>query len=139
MFLVENDCGTINPMVAAAESKIMIIEDDRFLSSLIKARLEKDGFNVLQAFDGEEALRLLKQEKPNLIVLDLIMPRVTGFEVLEAISISPELNKTPVVILSNLAQDSDVAKAKSLGAMEYFVKVRVSIDDVINKVKSILK
>ena len=123
----------------AVDKKVMIIEDDRFLSSLIRARLEKDGFGVLQAFDGEEALGILKQEKPNLIILDLIMPRVTGFEVLEAISISPDLNKTPVVILSNLAQDSDVAKAKSLGAMEYFVKVRVSIDDVINKVETILK
>jgi DNA-binding response OmpR family regulator len=118
--------------------KVMIIEDDRFLSSLIKARLEKEGFEVEQAFDGEEAIQALKQIKPGLVVLDLIMPRVTGFEVLEAISLDPELHKIPIVILSNLAQDSDVAKAKSLGATEYFVKVRVSIDDVVNKVKSIL-
>lgn len=117
---------------------VMIIEDDRFLSSLIKARLEKDGFEVKQAFDGEEAIQALKQIKPGLVVLDLIMPRVTGFEVLETISLDPELHKIPIVILSNLAQDSDVAKAKSLGATEYFVKVRVSIDDVIQKVKSIL-
>ena len=117
----------------------MIIEDDRFLSSLIKARLEKEGFAILQAFDGEEAIRFLKQEKPALIILDLIMPKVTGFEVLEVISQNPERNQTPIVILTNLAQDSDVAKAKSLGATEYFVKVRVSIDDVIQKVKTILK
>lgn len=117
----------------------MIIEDDRFLSSLIKARLEKDSLNVTQAFDGEEAIKLLKQSKPDVIILDLIMPRVTGFEVLEAISINPELNKIPVVILSNLAQDSDIQKAKSLGATEYFVKVRVSIDDLVNKIRSILQ
>jgi two-component system phosphate regulon response regulator PhoB len=117
---------------------VMIIEDDRFLSSLVRARLEKDGFKVQQAFDGEEAIAILKETKPDLVVLDLIMPRVTGFEVLEAISISPELNRTPIVILSNLAQDSDVQKAKSLGAVEYFVKVRVSIDDVVSKVMSIL-
>lgn len=122
----------------ADAKKVMIIEDDRFLSSLIKARLEKDGLNIIQAFDGEEALKLLKQIKPDVMVLDLIMPKVTGFEVLEAVSISPELNRIPVVILSNLAQDSDIEKAKSLGAIEYFVKVRVSIDDLFNKIKSIL-
>lgn len=117
----------------------MIIEDDRFLSSLIKARLEKDGFGIVQAFDGEEALELLKKEKPSLFVLDLIMPKVSGFEVLEAISLNPEANKTPVIILSNLAQDSDIEKARRLGATEYFVKIRVSIDDLVNKVESILK
>ncbi len=120
------------------ERRITLIEDDRFLSSLIKARLEKEGFIVTQAFDGEEAIKVLRQSKPSLIVLDLIMPKVTGFEVLETISLNPELTGTPVVILSNLAQDSDVQKAKSLGATEYFVKVRVSIDDVIKKVNTIL-
>ncbi len=125
--------------MANAKKSIMIIEDDRFLSSLINARLEKDGFSTVQAFDGDEAIKLLKQGKPDLIVLDLIMPRVSGFEVLEAISLDPQLNKIPVVILSNLAQDSDNQKAKSLGATEYFVKVRVSIDDLINKVRIIVQ
>ncbi len=122
-----------------AKKNVLIIEDDRFLSSLIKARLEKDGFSTPQAFDGEEGIGALKKEKPDLIVLDLIMPKVSGFEVLEAISLDPQLNKIPVVILSNLAQDSDIEKAKSLGATEYFVKVRVSIDDLVNKVKNIIK
>ncbi len=117
--------------------KIMVIEDDRFLSSLIKARLEKDGFNILQAFDGEEAIKSLKQEQPDLIILDLIMPKVTGFEVLQMISITPGLSKVPVVILSNLAQDSDIEKARQLGAKEYFVKVKISIDDLIEKIKAL--
>ena len=118
---------------------ILIVEDDRFLSSLIKARLEKDGLLTTQAFNGEEAIDLLRKDKPNLIVLDLVMPKVSGFEVLEAISISPQLNKIPVIILSNLAQDSDIQKAKSLGAIEYFVKVRVSIDDLVDKVRTIMQ
>src|SRR5579864_9451837 len=123
-----------------AETKsIMIIEDDRFLSSLMKARLEKDGFGILQAFDGEEAIRTLKEQAPNLIILDLIMPKVTGFEVLRTISISPQLEKVPVVILSNLAQDSDIEKARQLGAKEYFVKVKVSIDDLVGRVKNLLQ
>ena len=120
------------------QKSILIVEDDRFLSSLIKARLEKDGFQVAQAFDGEEGRQWLKKNKPDLIILDLIMPRVPGFEFLEGVSLDPNLNKIPVVVLTNLAQDSDVKKAQQLGAAEYFVKVRVSIEDVINKVKELL-
>ena len=115
--------------------KVLVIEDDRFLSSLVKARLEKESFTVVQAFDGEEALKMLKQEVPSLIILDLIMPKVNGFEVLQSISISPQLDKVPVVILSNLAQDSDIQKAHDLGARGYFIKVKVSIDDLIQKIK----
>lgn len=123
--------------MAEEAKKIMVIEDDRFLSSLIKARLEKDGFCVIQSFDGEEATQMLKQDKPNLIILDLIMPKVTGFEVLQTISITPGFESVPVVILSNLAQDSDIEKARQLGAKEYFVKVKISIDDLIGKIKAL--
>ena len=119
--------------------KIMIIEDDRFLSSLMRARLEKEGLTVIQAFDGEEAIKMLKEEAPDLIVLDLIMPKVTGFEVLAQVALIPGLEKVPVVILSNLAQDSDIEKARQLGAREYFVKVKVSIDDLIGKIKSLMQ
>jgi DNA-binding response OmpR family regulator len=125
-------------MADAAVKKVMVIEDDRFLSSLIKARLEKEGFGVIQAFDGEEAIQALKIEHPNLIILDLIMPKVTGFEVLQTISITPGLERIPVVILSNLAQDSDIEKARELGAKEYFVKVKISIDDLIGKIKTLV-
>lgn len=124
--------------MADEPKKIMIIEDDRFLSSLMKARLEKEGFVVVQAFDGEEAMQMLKTETPSLVILDLIMPKVTGFEVLQTISITPQLDKVPVVIVSNLAQDSDIEKARQLGAKEYFVKVKVSIDDLVGKIKSLM-
>ena len=119
--------------------RIMIIEDDKFLSSLMKVRLEKDGFTVIQAFDGEEATELLKTERPNLFVLDLIMPKATGFEVLQTISMIPELEKIPVIILSNLAQDSDIQKAKEFGAKEYFVKVKISIDDIVKRIKALVQ
>lgn len=123
--------------MADETKKILIIEDDRFLSFLMKARLEKEGFTVLQAFDGEEGLGILKQEAPNLIILDLIMPKVTGFEVLKTISITPQLSRVPVVIVSNLAQDSDIEKAKSFGVKAYFIKVKISIDDLVEKIKSL--
>lgn len=117
---------------------IVIVEDDRFLSSLMKARLEKDGFVVLQAFDGAEAIQLFKEKTPDLVILDLIMPKVTGFEVLQSISLTPQLQKVPVVILSNLAQDSDIEKARQLGAKEYFVKIKVSIDDLVGRIKNLV-
>jgi CheY-like chemotaxis protein len=117
--------------------KIMIVEDDKFLSFLMKARLEKEGFAVTQVFDGEEAINALKQEKPNLVILDIIMPKMNGFDVLKTISLTPEIASIPVVIVSNLAQDSDIEKARSFGAKEYFIKVKVSIDDLIQKIKAL--
>ncbi len=120
-------------------NKILIIEDDRFLSSILKTRLEKEGFSVAQAFDGEEGLNALKQNKPDLILLDLIMPKKSGFEVLEAVSLDPELNRIPVMIASNLGQDSDIQKAKSMGAVEYYVKVRTSIDELAQLVKNVIQ
>ena len=118
--------------------KIMIVEDDRFLSFLMKTRLEKEGFVVLQVFDGEEAINALKLERPSLVILDLIMPKVTGFEVLKAISLTPQLAGMPVIIVSNLAQDSDIEKARAFGAKEYFIKVKVSIDDLVGKIKDLV-
>jgi two-component system phosphate regulon response regulator PhoB len=121
-----------------ARSIIMVIEDDPFLSSILKARLEKDGFTVLQAFNGEEALTKLRETAPGLVILDLIMPKMSGFEVLQAISIDPQLNKIPVVVVSNLGQPGDVEKAKGFGALDYFVKMRMSIDELLVKIKDII-
>ncbi len=121
------------------DKKVLVIEDDHFLSSLMKARLEKEGFGVSQAFDGEEAFNFLKQNKPDLIVLDLIMPKVSGFELLENISVDPQISRIPIMILSNLGQESDIEKVRRLGATQYFVKVQTSIDDLVSKVKDLLK
>ncbi len=117
---------------------IMIIEDDPFLSSILKARLEKDGFTVVQAFNGEEALTRLRETPPGLVILDLIMPKMSGFEVLQAVSIDPQLNKIPVVVVSNLGQQADMDKAKGFGAVDYFVKMRMSIDELMTKIRSII-
>jgi DNA-binding response OmpR family regulator len=119
--------------------KVMLVEDDKFLSSLIRARLEKDGFQVAQAFDGDDAIKRLPEERPDLVILDLIMPKTNGFDVLKAISLMPGLERTPVVVVSNLAQDSDVLKAQQLGAKAYFVKVKISIDDLIGKIETLVQ
>ena len=117
---------------------VLIVEDDHFLSSILKSRLEKEGFAVLQAFDGDEALLMLKTVRPNVILLDIIMPKMSGFEVLEKVSSDPELSKIPVVIASNLGQDTDIEKAKALGASDYYVKVRTSLQDFIDMLKNVI-
>ena len=124
--------------MADTQRIIMVIEDDPFLSSILKARLEKDGFTVIQAFNGEEALTKLRETTPGLVILDLIMPKMSGFEVLQSISIDPQLNKIPVVVVSNLGQQGDVDKAKGFGAVDYFIKMRMSIDELIVKIKGII-
>ena len=124
--------------MADGGATILIIEDDHFLSSILKSRLEKDGFTVLQAFDGDEAFEILKTTKPSVILLDIIMPKVSGFEVLETLAADPELSRIPVVIASNLGQDSDVERAKALGARDYYVKVRTSLEDLTEMLKRVI-
>ncbi len=118
---------------------VLVVEDEEFLSRLLQNRLAKEDILVLLAKDGEEAIKVLKTEKPDLILLDLILPKKSGFDVLEDIKSDPTLQRAPTIIISNLGQDSDVARGKSLGAVEYFVKAQTSIDDLIVKIKNFLK
>ncbi len=119
----------------AAKKQILLVEDEQFLSTLLKNRLENDGFEVILARDGEEALNYLKTVKPALVLLDLILPKISGFDVLEAINSDPQLHKAPVMIISNLGQESDIARGKELGAIDYFIKAKISIDDLIKEVE----
>ncbi|RMD58507.1 response regulator [Candidatus Parcubacteria bacterium] len=118
--------------------KVLLAEDDKFLSTLLRAKLLKEGFDVQQAFDGEEAYRYLRDYKPDVMILDIIMPNVSGFEFLEKISVDPQLNRTPIIVLTNLGQDEDVEKAKRLGVAAYFIKTKTSISDVVEAIKSTL-
>ena len=118
--------------------KILIVEDEHFLSTILANRMKREGFEISQAFDGQEAIDILKTEKPGLVVLDLILPKRSGFEVLENISKDPQLSQIPVVILSNLGQESDIEKARTLGASEYYIKVRTSIDNFLEIVRNVL-
>ncbi len=124
---------------AISSQKILVVEDDPFLSNLLKIRLEKEKMEVITAKDGEEALKKIQETEPDLILLDLILPKKSGFEVLQNISLDPNLKDKPIIIISNLGQTTDVQKAKELGAVEYFVKAKISIDDLIFKIKEFLK
>ena len=115
---------------------VLIIEDDRFLSPLLRSRLEKEGLTVGQAFDGEEGLQVLEKIRPQVIILDLIMPRVSGLELLQTLSSDPQYNRIPVIIMSNLSQESDVEKAKRLGAAGYFVKNKNDAHKLLEEVSS---
>ncbi|MCD6569004.1 response regulator [bacterium] len=116
---------------------ILLVEDDPFLSSILQLKLEKENFQVIRATDGEEALKFLIDQKlkPTLMLLDLILPKKNGFEVLETIRQDPLLEKLPVIIISNLGQPSDIERGKALGVIDYFVKARLSIDELVQKIK----
>lgn len=120
------------------KKKIMVVEDDEHISKVYEIKFAKEGINVVLARDGEEAVVKITAEKPDVILLDLMIPKKDGFGVLEEIKKNPELANIPVIILSNLGQKSDQDRAIALGANEYLVKVDYSIQDVINKAKGYL-
>lgn len=120
------------------QKSILLVEDEALLSNLLRQRLEKEGFKTLIARDGEEALKLLKENKPDLVLLDIIMPKISGFEFMERLREDPSVAKAPIIIISNLGQESDMEKGQTLGAAGYFVKARMSIDELVGKVKEFL-
>lgn len=121
------------------KQKILIAEDDKFISRAYGNGLQQAGFEVLIAADGIKAKEMIKKNKPDLILLDLIMPEKDGFDVLKEIKKDSKLKKIPVLILSNLGQDPDMEKGKELGADDYLVKTDYSMNKVIDKVKSYLE
>jgi DNA-binding response OmpR family regulator len=119
--------------------KILIIEDDKFLRELISRKLSDEGFNVAEAVDGEEGVKKVKIENPDLILLDLILPGIDGFEVLSKTKEEPSSAQTPVIILSNLGQKEEVEKGLKLGAVDYLIKAHFTPGEIIEKIKTILK
>lgn len=117
-------------------AKVLVVEDDNFLVTAYKAKLVKSGFTVQVATDGDEALQALKTFIPDIILLDLIMPKKDGFTVLQLLKADPQLNKVPVIVASNLGQKEDVEKAKGMGAADFIVKSNMSMDDIVQKINS---
>jgi len=127
-------------MIKPAEStprRVLLAEDDRFLRKAAEASLRRHGFTVLTASDGEEALRVARAEVPDLILLDLIMPKMQGFEVLRALKDNPKTSPIPVIVLSNLGQDSDVKGATEAGALDYFIKSNLALEDLVKRVQRV--
>lgn len=118
--------------------KILVIEDDKFLRELVIQKLAREGFDTSEAVDGEEGVKKVKEEKPDLVLLDLILPGIDGFEALQRMKEDPELVKIPVIILSNLGQKDDVEKGLKLGASDYLIKAHFTPGEIIAKVRNIL-
>ena len=119
--------------------KILFVEDEPSLQKAISELLTQEGFEIFSAIDGEEGLKMAKKEKPNLILLDLILPKKDGFEVLKELKADSELKDIPVIVLTNLEGMGNVEKALELGATTYLVKANYELEDVLKTVKQHLK
>lgn len=115
--------------------KILMIEDNPFLRKIYRNKLTKADFEFIEATNGEEGLNKVLSEKPDLVLLDLILPRKNGLDVLIEMKRNKETKNIPVIILSILGQERDVKRGLSLGAQDYLVKTRISLSEVVDKVK----
>ena len=120
------------------KKKILIIEDDEHISRVYEMRFLKDGYNTVLVANGEQAVEKVTSEKPNLIILDLMVPRKDGFAILEEIKKNPSTASIPVLVLSNLGGKDDQKRALGLGANDYMVKVENSMQEVIERAKKFL-
>jgi DNA-binding response OmpR family regulator len=120
---------------AASAKKILLVEDDDALASVYMTRLQAEGFDVKRVPNGEDALATALQYRPDLILLDVMMPKVSGFDVLDILRNTPETNNIKVIMLTALSQDSDKERATQLGADDYLVKSQVVIADVVDRIR----
>lgn len=119
--------------------KILFIEDEEALQKTFTEALRKEGYETFSALNGEIGLKLAKKEKPDLILLDLILPRLNGFDVLKSIKEDKETKSIPIIVLTNLEAVENVEKAIELGAMTYLVKANYGLDEMVEKVKQVLE
>jgi DNA-binding response OmpR family regulator len=118
-----------------APNKILLVEDDDGLANVYMMRLEVEGFEVRRVSNGEEALTVVLEYRPNLVLLDVMMPEVDGFDVLDILRNTPQTGDLKIIVLTALSQDTDRQRAKDLGADDYLVKSQVVIADVIDRIK----
>jgi len=126
-------------MATKRGKKVLVAEDDSFLVKAYETSLSGAGFSVEIAHDGIEAIKSLKKDLPDIVLLDLVMPRMDGFDVLEEMQKKPEWKKIPIVVLSNLGQESDRDRSLKLGAVEYIVKSDFSLQEIVGLINKHLK
>jgi len=120
-------------------SKILIAEDDQFILKAMTTKLTKEGYEVKIAADGVQLMDILKSYLPDLIILDLLMPKKDGFEVLKEVKADPKLKNIPILIASNLGQENDIQQVLDLGATDYLIKSEFTLESLVQKIKNILK
>jgi len=123
----------------AKKIKILLVEDDRMISSMYETRLRQEGFQIVLAENGADALELAVQEHPDIILLDIILPQIDGFAVLREVRLNPKTREIPVLMLTNLGTPEDKDKGVRYGATEYLVKANLTPTDVAETVKKYLK
>ncbi|MFC1720767.1 response regulator transcription factor [Patescibacteria group bacterium] len=116
------------------KGNIVLVEDDKILSKVVYEELSDAGFEVANAYNGEEAWDIIKSEKPDLILLDLVLPKKHGFDVLQQLKQSPETKEIPVIIITMLGSDEDIKKGIQLGADDYIVKAQHAVAEIVEKV-----
>ncbi|MDD4900856.1 MAG: response regulator [Patescibacteria group bacterium] len=118
--------------------KILLVEDDSFLLGMYAAKFEAEGLKVAIAEDGEKALRAFRKERPDIILLDIILPKIDGFEVLKQLKADSSSAKVPVIMLTNLSQQEEIDKGLKLGAEDFLIKAHFMPSEVVDKIKKIL-
>lgn len=118
--------------------KIVLCEDDQFISNMYVTKLQLSGFEIHHAEDGEVGVTMIKEVKPDLILLDILMPKKSGFEVLEEIKADPTTKDIPVILLTNLSQKEDVDRGLQLGAKDYLIKAHFTPREVVEKINKVL-
>lgn len=124
---------------AKPKVKVLIVDDDAFLSGIYATKLELEGFAVVSARDGDEGLRTALKETPDLILLDVLMPKLDGFEVLKRLKADDTTKDIPVIMLTNLGQKEDVEKGLTEGAVDYLIKAHFVPAEAVAKIKKVLK
>lgn len=119
--------------------KILLVEDEAALRKTLGTVLKQEGYKMVLAADGETGLRLAKTKKPDLILLDLILPKIHGFDVLTQLKSDPSTKQIPVIVLTNLEKIEDIEKAIEMGATTYLIKARYSLEEVVEKVRKIFE
>ncbi len=138
--MIQDVASTLKEVAGKERTALLLVaEDDQFYANLYRTKLEKEGFGVVVASNGTETLELLRKNTPNLIILDLVMPEMDGFEVLKKLKEEKDLRDVPVIILSNLGQPEDIERAKELGVFKYIIKSNVSIHQMVESVEEALE
>lgn len=120
-------------------TKILIIEDDSYISDMYRIKLENSGYEVIIASDGIEGFKALEKQKPNVILLDIVMPKMDGFNVLKMIKNDSNFKNIPVILLTNLGQEENVKRGFELGAVSYIIKAHFTPSEVVEKIKGVLE
>lgn len=115
--------------------KVLLVEDDRDLVEMYETKFKMEGFEVIKLENGLNALDLVKKEKPAVVLLDIVMPELDGFQVLKSLKVDPETKATPVILLTNLSQETDIKKGTELGAADYLVKANFTPNEVVAKAR----